>query len=637
MARDRLSGKLAVILHADVASSTALVQQDKELAHQRIQGAFRRFGDTIEKFSGHVLELRGDALLSEFENATDAVSAALSFQVDHAGHNLKINDDLRPEIRVGVAMGEIVTADGTVTGAGVVQAQRVEQLADSGGVCITAAIQEALPKRMPFNLENLGENSLKGFEYPVRVFKVGLRSGETIPSSQPQSKSKESLRLWKQMAATAVMLVAIATITFYWSRSPPSIDEPVPVEGGTFSLPDKPSIAVLPFTNMSSDNEQEYFVDGMTEDLITDLSKISGLFVISRNSVFTYKGKSVKVRQVAKELGVRYVLEGSVRKAGNQLRINAQLIDANTGGHIWADRYDGAYEDVFLLQDKVTSKIVTILAVKLAEGEKDQITQIETENSQAYDTFLKGWEQYQRQRPESFLGAIELFEEATRLDPDYSRAYAALSATYWQIYKRYWHYKIGLPNSHEARYIAEQYLAQTMKNPSPLSYQVSASIQAQQGLHDEAISNGERSIALDPNDADSYVALAGALNLAGQPGEALSMMERAIRLNPHYPASYLYEIGLARFGIDDFKRAASSLEKAIAINPDDRWSSRLLIATFGHLGRKHDATQVIDKDETNTFGTDPLSVRGIAFWYPFKKQSDTGRLAEGLRKAGVPD
>ncbi|MCP4982066.1 MAG: adenylate/guanylate cyclase domain-containing protein [Gammaproteobacteria bacterium] len=637
MARDRLSGKLAVILHADVAGSTALVQQDKELAHQRIQEAFQRFGDTIEKYRGHVLELRGDALLSEFENATDAVSAALSFQIDHADHNLKINDDLRPTIRVGIAMGEIVTADGTVTGAGVVQAQRVEQLADSGGVCITAAIQEALPKRMPFNLENLGENSLKGFEYPVRVFKVGLRFGETIPSSQPQSKSKESLRLWKQMAATAVMLVAIATITFYWLRSPTSIDEPVPIESGTFSLPDKPSIAVLPFTNMSSDVEQEYFVDGMTEDLITDLSKISGLFVISRNSVFTYKGKSVKVRQVAKELGVRYVLEGSVRKAGNQLRINAQLIDANTGGHIWADRYDGAYEDVFLLQDKVTSNIVTTLAVKLAEGEQDQITQIETENTQAYDTFLKGWEQYQRQRPESFLSAIELFGEATRLDPGYSRAYAALSATYWQIYKRYWYPKFGLPSSHEARYIAEQYLAQAMKNPSPLSYQVAASIQAQQGLHDEAISNGERSIALDPNDADSYAALAGALNLAGQPGEALSMIERAIRLNPHYPASYLYEIGLARFGIDDFKRAAVSLEKAIAINPDDRWSSRLLIATFGHLGRKHDATRMIDNDEAAIFGMDPLSVRSITFWYPFKKRSDTKRLAEGLRKAGVPD
>ncbi len=415
------------------------------------------------------------------------------------------------------------------------------------------------------------------------------------------------------------------------------MDASSPVKIEAFPLPEKPSIAVLPFTNMSNEAEQEYFADGITEDLITDLSKISGLFVISRNSVFTYKGKSVKIREFAKDLGVRYVLAGSVRKAGNQVRINAQLIDATTGVHIWADRYDGTYEDVFLLQDKVTSNIVTTLAVKLAEGEQDQITQIETENTEAYDTFLKGWSQYQRQRPESFLSAIELFEMAVRLDPNYSRAYAAISATYWQIYRRHWHFKTGLSNSTEALYRAEKYLAQAMKNPSPLSYQVSARILAQQGFYDEAISNGERSIALDPNDADSYAALAGSLNLSGQPREALSMMERAIRLNPHHPASYLYEIGLARFGINDFQQAADSLEKAIAINPEDQLSTRLLIATLGHLGHKHDATQVIEKAEINSLGIDPISVRSIAFWYPFKERSDANRLAEGLRMAGVPD
>jgi len=436
--------------------------------------------------------------------------------------------------------------------------------------------------------------------------------------------------------AAAIVLLIVGGLVIWFQPWAPEY-EPASVEEMSIPLPDKPSIAVLPFTNMSSDAEQEYFSDGITEDIITDLSKISGLFVVARNSTFTYKGQAVKIRQVAEELGVRYVLEGSVRKAGNQVRINAQLIDTTTGGHIWADRYDGTYDDVFALQDKVTSKIVATLAIKLTEGEQYQISQIETDNTEAYDTFLKGWEQYQQQRPDSFPKAIELFEAAVRLDPNYSRAYAALSATYWQIYKRYWHFKIGLPNIHEARYMAEQYLAQAMKNPSPLSYQVSASILAQQGLHDEAISNGERSIAVDPNDADSYSALAGVLNLAGQPREAVSMMEHAIRLNPHYPASYLYEIGLARFGISDFERAADSLEKAIVINPDDRWSSRLLIATLGHLGRKHDATLVIDNAETNWRGFDPLSVRSIAFWYPFKELSDTKRLAEGLRKAGVPD
>ena len=211
------------------------------------------------------------------------------------------------------------------------------------------------------------------------------------------------------------------------------------------------------------------------------------------------------------------------------------------------------------------------------------------------------------------------------------------NSTSWQAWKRYWHKKIGSPNSHEPRYLAEQYLAQAMQNPTSHAYQVSASIRAQRGQHEQAISDAERAIALDPNDADSYAAFAGVLNLAGQPQVALEIMERAIRLNPHYPAAYLYEIGLARFGSGDFEAAFEALDKAVAINPDDRWASRLLIATLGHLGRQQEAEQLMQKSEASWYGFDPLSVRGVTFWYPFKNQADTARLAEGLRKAGLPE
>ena len=399
----------------------------------------------------------------------------------------------------------------------------------------------------------------------------------------------------------------------------------------------KPSIAVLPFVNMSGDAGQDYFSDGMTEDLITDLSKISGLTLIARNSTFSYKGKSVDVRVVAKDLGVRYVLEGSVRKAGNRVRINAQLIDGETGNHLWADRYDGILEDVFGLQDKVTAKIVTTLAVQLTAGEEQRIAEKETASTEAYDTFLKGWEQYQRQRPESFRRAIGLFEQAVKQDPTYSRAYAALAATYWQVWKRWWFAKVGLPNQHDVRFKAEEYLAKALKEPTPLAHQVSVSMSAQQGRHDEAIAEGERAIALDPNDAEGYVALAGALNLAGRPKEALPLIERAMRLNPHYPTSYLYELGLARFGHDEFEPAAAALEKAVAINPEDRWSSRVLIAALGHLDRKQQAEKLMENAERNWRGFDPLSVRSVSFWYPFRQAADAERLAEGLRRAGVPD
>jgi TolB-like protein/class 3 adenylate cyclase len=635
MAKGHLPGKLAVILHADIASSTALMRQDEQLAHERIQDCFHRFSDSVTKYHGHVCELRGDALLAEFERASDAVTAALAFQSEQQDYLAGIEDDIQPVVRIGIAMGEVVIADGTVTGAGVVLAQRVEQLASPGGLCITAAIHEALPARMPFSQIDLGDQVLKGFDDQVHVYRVELSPGESIPP--PQRASRRQGRLpppGLKWGALVFVLVVIVGIT-YWA---PSVREEMQsIDHEAIQLPDRPSIAVLPFTNLSSDAEQGYFADGMTEDLITDLSKLSGLFVISRNTVFTYKGKVVNIRKVAEELGVRYVLEGSVRRSGNQVRINAQLIDATTDGHVWAERYDGIIEDIFALQDKVSSKIVSTLAIKLTRDEQDQITQRETDNTEAYDTFLRGWEQYLKQTPESFLRASELFKKATELDPNYYRAYAALSLTLWQGWRSFWFEKMGYKSTHDIRFAAEEYLAKAMQQPTPLALQISTAMHAQWGRNDEAIADGERAIAIDPNNADGYVALAHALNLVGDPQKALPLMEKAIRLNPHYPSSYLYELGMARFGIEDYDGAAVALQQAITINPDDRLSARLLIATLGQLSRAADALDIIDRAGKNYRGHDPLTIRGIAFWYPFQKPEDAERLADGLRKAGIPD
>jgi TolB-like protein/Flp pilus assembly protein TadD len=402
-------------------------------------------------------------------------------------------------------------------------------------------------------------------------------------------------------------------------------------------LPDKPSIAVLPFTNMSDDPGQEYFADGMTEDLITDLSKVSGLFVIARNSVFTYKGKAIEVRQVAEDLGVRYVLEGSVRRAGEQVRINAQLIDATTGGHLWAERYDGSLADIFGLQDKVARKIVAVLAVQLMAGEEQRVASKETVNPEAYDAFLQGWQHYLRQNPENFRKAISYFEKAVELDPQYARAYAALAATYMHVWKRFWHAKVGLRDLHDPRFLAEEFLEKAHLNPTPLAHQVAAGMLSQQGQHEEAIAEAERAISLDPNDADGYIALAGALSLAGRPDEAHQLVQQAMRLNPHYPPSYLYELGLTEFSMERFEKAVEALERASALNPDDRWSLRLLLATYGLLGRKEEAAGLLETLGKSWRGFDPLTVRSVAFWYPFKEPADAERLAEGLRQAGVPD
>ena len=636
MQENRRSGKLAVILHADIAGSTALVRQDEQLAHERIQDTFRRFSEIINTYHGHVRELRGDALLAEFERVSDAVSAALAFQLIQAEYIEQLEGGIRPEVRVGISMGEVIIADDTVTGAGVVLAQRIEQLAEPGGLCVTGAIHEALPERMPFVQASLGDQEVKGFEEEIRVYRVALKPGEVIPPPEKFQQRKASNMLGISAAVAAFVLLIASGVAFWLKHWVPA-EEPASVERMAFPLPDKPSIAVLPFTNMSTDPDQEYFADGMTEDLITDLSKLSGLFVIARNSVFTYKDKPVKVREVAEELGVRYVLEGSVRRADDKIRINAQLIDATTGGHVWAERYDGTLQDIFALQDRVTSKIVAVLAVELTAGEQERVASKETDNTEAYDAFLKGWQHYLRQNPENFRMAISYFERAIELDPQYARAYAALAATYWQVSKRFWHTKVGLRYVHDPRFRAEEFLEKALLDPTPLAHQVAVGMLSQQGQHEEAIAEAKRAISLDPNDANGYVALAGALSLAGKPDEAYQLVQQAMRLNPHYPPYYLYELGIAEFGMERFAKAAHSLERASALNPDDRWSFRLLLATYGLLGRRQEAAGLLKTEGKSWQGFDPLTVRSVAFWYPFRQPADNERLAEGLRRAGVPD
>ncbi len=642
MVEQALSRKLAVILHADVVGSSALVQRHETLAHQRINETFQRFSSIIQAYGGSAQEIRGDALVAEFSRPSDAVCAALKFQQINTEHNARLEDGIAPEVRVGIALGEEVVADHTVTGSGVVLAQRVEQMSEPGGVYVTSAIHEAIPRRLPFNQESLGERKAKGFEEPIRVYRVELKEGEAVPEAEAGllTDSRSELRRLTAVVA-AVVLLGLGGATFWLKPWAPE-EELASVARMAFPLPDKPSIAVLPFDNIGDDVEQSYFADGMTDDLITDLSKISGLFVIARNSSFAYRGKTAGIRQVAEDLGVRYLLKGSVRRSGARVRINAQLIDATTRGHVWADRFDGDIDHVFQLQDEVTRKIVAVMAVQLTASERAQVSSRGTDDAQAYDAFLRGWEHYLRQTPDDFARATSHFNKAIDLDPGYSRAYAALAATYWESWKRLWHETLGLVRWHDARSIAEKFLAKAQTNPPPLVHQVAAEIHAQSGQLDAAIVEAERAISLDPNDADSYVALAGALSLAGRTDQALQSVERAMRLNPHYPAFYLYQLGLARFGMGQLEEAAAALEKATALNPDDRWSLRLLLATYGLLGRADDAKKTYDLIEESgkrrlRQHLDPLTIRSSTFWYPFKKREDRERFSEGLRRAGVPD
>ncbi len=359
---------------------------------------------------GKVLEFRGDALLADFERPSDAVAATLAFQVDHALHNSRIKDDLQLNVRVGIAMGEVVIADNTITGAGVVLAQRIEQLAKPGGLCITAAIHEALPKRMPFDQEDLGEQAIKGFDEQVHVYRVELISGEAIP---PPGQGRDT-GLSPKSPRFIITFVAIAFVSassaYFLLKHADVPEESVSLEHKKQEIPDKPSIAVLPFTNMSSDAEQEYFADGMTEDLITDISKISSLDVIARNSTFTYKGLNPDVRDVGRNLGASHVIEGSVRKAGNTIHITIQLINVLDGKHIWAERYDRNLQDVFAIRDEVIGKIIIALSLKLTPKEKIYIAKRGTENLQAYELFMQGRQQESFFNKEGHIDAQHYYE-----------------------------------------------------------------------------------------------------------------------------------------------------------------------------------------------------------------------------------
>ena len=635
MAKDDLSGKLAVILHADVAGSTALVQQDEQLAHERIQDAFRRFSETIEKYQGRSLELRGDALLAKFERASDAVTAALAFQADHAYLISRLKDDLRPTIRVGVAMGEVVIANNTVTGSGVVLAQRVEQLADPGGVCITAALHETLPKRMPFDLENMGEQVLKGFDDPIRVYRVELSAGQSVPAPERDNQREASPKKSNLIVAIIAIVLVVTGGTYYWFKAQVPQEETASVESMAYPLPDKPSIAVLPFTNMSDDSQQEYFADGMTEDLITDISKISGLFVIARNSVFTYKGKAVKVRQVAEELGVRYVMEGSVRRVGNQVRINAQLIDATTGGHIWADRYDGSLDDVFSMQDKITKNIVTSLSLILTEQDRKNIGQGDTTSPEAYDAFLLGWGHFKRQTPKDYAAAHDYYERALEIDPQYKRVFAALAALYFETGNRQWSTALGIGTG-SLRQLAIDNLAKADAESSVIGLVTASKLHSRFGRNQAAMSAAERAIKLDPNSAEAQSNLAELLIYTGLPDRALEPLSQAMRFDP-LNQSYLFFLqGLAEFGLERFETAAISLSKALELNPEYKPPAAILAAAYIYLNRLEDASGALEVFQSEyTFLANTSSMTMVLF--PYKRESDKERLVEALLKAGLPE
>ena len=417
--------RLAAILAADVVGYTRLMGADEAGTLARLKALRGEIIDPeIARYNGRIVKLMGDGALVEFASVVDVVACAAAIQRANAARDADLAAGDRLALRIGVNLGDVIVEGEDIYGDGVNIAARLEGLADPGGICISDIVHQSVRAKLDLAFEDLGPQQIKNVAEPVRVYRVRLAPGATGEASPAK-------RAWRRPAiAAGIAVLALAAGVAVWQRPWEPKVELASVERMAFPLPDKPSIAVLPFVNMSDDPEQEYFADGMTEDLITDLSKVAGLFVISRTSTFVYKGHSVPVRQVSEDLGVRYVLEGSVRRAGDTVRINAQLIDATTGGHLWAERYDGNVTDIFAVQDSFVREIVAALALNLSESEQEEIASGQTSNIEAREAFQNGWEHYLRYTPEDNATAAEQFKRAVELDPEYGRAYSALGMVY---------------------------------------------------------------------------------------------------------------------------------------------------------------------------------------------------------------
>ncbi len=580
----QLERKLAAIFYGDVAGYSRLTGQDEEGTHRILSTYLDAITDAIEKHNGKVVHFAGDAVLADFSTVKDAINCAVKAQQELKIRNQNFSDDNKLEFRIGVNLGDVIVDRNDIYGDGVNIAARLESLADSGGVCISGAVYDALRGKLELDYEFLGEQRVKNIAEPVRAYRV------IIESTQLEA------------------VIPAAT---------------------TAELPEKLSIAVLPFANMSGDPEQEYFSDGISEDIITDLSKISGLFVISRNSSFVYKGKSVNVQQVGRDLGVRYVLEGSVRKAGNKVRITSQLIDSNTDGHVWADRFDRDLEDIFAVQDEVTQKIVSALQVKLTQAEQERLTYRDTDNLDAYDYLLRGKEYYLRFTREANQQARQLYENAVELDPNYATALAELARVCVQARNHGWTENLAEPLKQASDFAGR---AVELNDSLPQAHVVLGFINMWKQDHEAAIAEVSQGLVLDPNHAEGHMYQAIILGFAGQPEESLESVEKSIHLNPGSPFWYLFAQGNAYFSMGRYPEAIAACIKAAIINPNFIFAHLLLLACYSNIGNQEECKAELKECLARM---PELTVSWAQEVMPYKDRDVLSRFINNLQQAGL--
>jgi adenylate cyclase len=590
LSSEHVERRLAAILAADVVGSCRLIGIDEEGTLAQLK-ALRKtlFDPKIAQHHGRVVKNTGDGALVEFASVVDAVRCADDVQRGMAEQNTDVPQGKRIEFRIGIHLGDIIIADDDIFGDGVNIAVRLEGIAEPGGICISDDAHRQVRGKVESTLEDMGAQTLKNIAEPMRAWRVRIG-----PSSSPATKTQTE---------TAQPL----------------------------ALPDKPSIAVLPFENMSGDPEQEYFADGIVEDIITALSRFKSLFVIARNSSFTFKGRAVDIKEVGRRLGVRYVLEGSVRKASGKVRITGQLIDAVTGAHLWADRFERDLTDVFALQDEVTIAVVSAIQPKMLQTEIEMATRRRPENLTAYDFYLRAMPQYYLSTREGLAEALRLFHRALELDPRFG-AVAALAGICHMLNVVWGFSNDPQFDRKEAVRLVRLALSIDDGDPDTLA-RASLTSAFMVGDHEGEIEMADRAVALNPNSYLAWTNRGWVHNIAGLSEEAVRSFERAIRMSPVDPALHrsFGGMGWAFIELRRFDEAIVAGKKALRQNPSFPGTYRCLASAFAHLGSDvaaHDAAaRVLEIDPAFTISA--LIARG--------GYSNAKLVIEGLRKAGLPE
>jgi len=635
MPKEEVTRKLRAILSADVKGYSLLMADDEAFTVKTLKFYRKVMSAQIVRYKGRVVDTPGDNLLSEFASVVDAVQCAVEIQKILKVKNEDLSSDKRLEFRIGVNIGDVIQDGDSIYGAGVNVAARIEGLADAGGVCISRNAYDHVKDKLSFGYEYLGEHEVKNIKDPVRVYKVLMNpedAGKLI-GDVPTPATKK----WVWATGVLALIVIISVVWQVYQKMTEPEFEPARIEEMAFPLPEKPSIAVLPFKNLNDDSSQDYIAVGITENIISALSNISDMFVIASGSTLTYKGKPVKIQHVSEELSVRYVLEGSAQKFGNRVRVNAKLIDATTGHYLWSEKYDRELHDIFALQDEITHKIIVELQVKLTEGEQARVSQKSTTNLEAWNYANRGLAFWLRTSKENNAKAMKLFEKAVELDPNYVWAWVKLAWTHVMAAKPGWS---SSPSEHRKKVFEISKNVLILDESDSDVHALLGLSYLMQGEYDKAITEGEKSLVLGPTNAQAHVLLAVSMNAVGRFDDVIRLVKKAMRLHPYYPAYYLQWLGGAYRMTGRYEDALIAYNQLLDRSRNGEYpiiAAHLFLADlYSEFGKENEArthTAEIIKIEPR------FSLEGISkvSTYGYKDPVHLERRLKALRKAGIPD